>query len=110
MVKPSTSPPTSKQATTLAPNPLSRTPVSSLVHSSKVNRDEATGALTTTVQTSKGLVQAKVLMPVGGEGDMAVSFLPRPFQKRNSGVKWTADEVSGFKLSLLLFLFCFGAG
>lgn len=94
----------------MAPNPLSRTPVSSLVHSSKVNRDEATGALTTTVQTSKGLVQAKVLMPVGGEGDMAVSFLPRPFQKKNSGVKWTADEVSEFKLSLLLFLFCFGAG
>jgi len=75
-----------------------RQSVTALVARSDINVNVSTGAMTTTISTTKGLVQAAVLMPVGAqEGeDMAVSFLPRPFQKKNGGVKWTAEEV-GFK-------------
>ena len=41
---------------------------------------------------------APVLTPVAAAGSMAsnmgLSFLPRPFVKKNSGVKWTEEEVS----------------
>jgi len=68
-----------------------RPPTSTLVSMSNVTTS-ATGKMTTSVS---GGGSAVVLLPVGesiAESTHGVSFLPRPFVKKTSGVKWTELE------------------
>eukprot|EP00520_Triparma_pacifica_P009549 CAMPEP_0118639040 /NCGR_PEP_ID=MMETSP0785-20121206/4014_1 /TAXON_ID=91992 /ORGANISM="Bolidomonas pacifica, Strain CCMP 1866" /LENGTH=742 /DNA_ID=CAMNT_0006530347 /DNA_START=68 /DNA_END=2293 /DNA_ORIENTATION=+ len=69
----------------------------SVVNLSNVTKNEKTGAMTTLIKTSSGeTITAPVLTPVAAAGSIAsntgLSFLPRPFVKKNSGVKWTEEE------------------